>query len=256
MGEVVELFDGVEDGAQAELGADVAQGEDGGGKLTGVEIGDADPFDLVADDLWGLLGGQAERVEEVNEGEARFGGDGAAAVEQDGDAGGGGDEGGGDGEVERFGAAVVRVADVDEVGAVGPDGGGALVDGVDEAEQFIGRFALDARAEQEGAELGGGGVAIEDECEGVVRFLAGEVSVAVGAGPHEFDEGLHGVGFGHVQAPAFGGRAGVRLCWRPRPCLRPGLQGCLRRDLGAWLRGRGRRDDTSRGRRRARLPRV
>ena len=67
-----------------------------------------------------------------------FGGDGTAAVEQDGDAGGGGDEGGGDGDVERFGAAVVRVADVNEVWAVGPDGDGPLMDGVDEAEELVG----------------------------------------------------------------------------------------------------------------------
>ena len=84
VGKVVELFEGVEDGAYPDFGAEVAEGEHGGGELAGVEVGETGAGNLLADNIRGLLRGYIERVEEVGEGQSEFGRNRSAAVEEHG----------------------------------------------------------------------------------------------------------------------------------------------------------------------------
>ena len=154
----------VEDGGVEEADAAFADAE---GHLFGLEV-DVD----------------AEGLEDV--GTAAVGADGAVAVLGDVDSGAGDDEGRDGGDVEGGEAVAAGAAGVDEelVFELGVDAEDFGTHGAGEAVDLVGGLAFHFEGGEEGGQLGGGGLAFEDDGHGLFGIGGGEVF----AGHHAMEE--------------------------------------------------------------------
>ena len=112
--QVVDLLDGGEDCPQGDLFAEVLHREDARDEALGVHVADAGRLDLALHIRWIRIDVQAERLEDVADGDAVLGAEVLFAVHDDRYARRGGDYRGCGADDDALLAAVVGAADVEQ----------------------------------------------------------------------------------------------------------------------------------------------